>query len=275
VAFSHFVQLVVPFGLFGPEPVAAVAGALIIVHQLVLIVSGNYAWLNWLTVVLGLTAFSDAALAYFVPVAAPVAMVARPAPFDWLLYGLAMATALLSIKPALNLLSKNQAMNASYNPLHLVGSYGAFGSVTRERYEVIVEGTLDETPTEGSEWRAYEFKAKPGDVKRRPPQWAPYHLRLDWLMWFLPLRVAVTSNGILRARHPIWFTRFVDKLLAGDGATLALLRNNPFPDAPPAHIRATFYRYELTSTRERREIGAYWKRRYIDEYLPARGRLGQ
>lgn len=271
VAFSHLVQLVVPFGLFGPEPVAAVAGGLIIAHQLVLIVSGNYAWLNWLTIVLAFSAFSDRTLSALLPIAiAPGEP--RPAAFEWLLYGLAAATVLLSIKPTLNLLSKQQAMNASYNPLHLVGSYGAFGSVTRRRYEIVLEGTLDEHLSEHTEWREYELPGKPGDPKRRPRQWAPYHLRLDWMMWFLPLRVVLTRTGPLTWGQPVWFLRFIEKLLAADPATLALLRNNPFPGASPSHVRASFYQYELASPREQRRTGVYWRRTYLGEYLPARRR---
>lgn len=269
VAFSHFVQLVVPFGLWGPAPVAAVAGALIILHQLVLIISGNYAWLNWLTVVLALSAVSGDVLGAVVPGSAPT-LVPRPAAFEWLLYLLALATALLSIKPILNLCSAHQAMNATYNPLHLVGSYGAFGSVTRQRYEVILEGTDEASPSTSSVWRAYELPGKPGDPRQRPRQWAPYHLRLDWLMWFLPLRCVVTERGLLTRGHPLWFIRLVDKLLAGDAATLALFRRNPFRERPPTYVRASFYRYELCSRAERRATGQHWKRKYIGEYLPAR-----
>jgi hypothetical protein len=271
VAFSHFVQLVVPFGLFGPEPVAALAGGLIIAHQLVLIASGNYAWLNWLTVVLGLSAFSDQMLAVILS-SETRPLAPRWIGFDWLLYGLAAATLLLSIKPTLNLFSKEQAMNATYNPLHLVGSYGAFGSVTKRRHEVVLEGTLDEQVTDDTAWREYEFKGKPGAPGRRPGQWAPYHLRLDWLMWFLPLRAVVTQTGVLSRGHPVWFLRLVDKLLAADPATLALLRTNPFPDGAPTHVRASFYRYELASPRERKRTRAYWKRSYVGEYLPALAR---
>jgi hypothetical protein len=265
VAFSHFVQLVVPFGLFGPDWLAAVAGGLIIVHQLVLIVSGNYAWLNWLTVVLGFSAFSDRLLERAFPFVAP-ATEPRPVVFEWLLYGLAVATLLLSIKPVMNLLSKQQAMNASYNPLHLVGSYGAFGSVTRQRHEVILEGTRDASP-DTARWLEYEFKAKPGDPRRRPPQCAPYHLRLDWAMWFLPLRVMITPTRILSRGQPLWFGRLVQKLLAGDAATLRLLRHNPFPSAPPRYIRAGLYAYDLATPLERRRDGVHWKRRYVGEYL--------
>jgi len=38
-------------------------------------------------------------------------------------------------------------MNHSYNPLHLVNVYGAFGGVTKERYEIILEGTSEEEPS--------------------------------------------------------------------------------------------------------------------------------
>jgi hypothetical protein len=271
VAFSHFVQLVVPFGLFAPQPVATVAGCLIIVHQLVLIVSGNYAWLNWLTVVLGLSAFSDSVLSALLPLAPPP-LAPRPVAFEWLLYVLAVATLILSIKPTLNFFSERQAMNASYNPLHLVGSYGAFGSVTRERHEVVLEGTADAQLSERTQWRAYELKAKPGDPRRRPGQWAPYHLRLDWLMWFLPLRTVVTRAGLLTRGQPLWFVRLVEKLLEADAETLALLRHNPFPNEPPSYVRASLYRYELRSSSERRRSGEHWKRHYLGELLPPRRR---
>jgi len=255
VLFSHFVQIVAPFGLFLPQPFAAGAGVLIIAHQLLLIVSGNYAWLNWLTVVLAVSAFDDETLRLILPLAEP-ATVPRSGLFDLTLYLLAAATLLLSIKPTLNFFSKGQRMNFSYNPLHIVNVYGAFGSVTRERYEVVLEGSADEQP---GEWREYAFKAKPGDPRRRPPQIAPYHLRLDWLMWFIPL-------GRL---HEPWLLRLVQKLLEGDRQVLKLLRDNPFPDQPPRFIRARLYLYEFTSARERRETGAWWKRAPQGELLPA------
>ncbi len=133
VLFSHFVQIIVPFGLFGPQKIAAAAGALIIFHQLLLIISGNYAFLNWITVILGITAFSDAILLRVIPFSFAVTA-ARPAIFNGILYALAAVTLFLSIPPALNFFKQNMYMNFSYNPLHLVNSYGAFGSVTKRRY---------------------------------------------------------------------------------------------------------------------------------------------
>jgi hypothetical protein len=118
-------------------------------------------------------------------------------------------------------------------------------------------------------WQEYEFKAKPGDVRRRPPQVAPYHLRLDWLMWFLPFSATIIDGHVFTSLVPErWFVRFVEKLLQGDRATLSLLGHNPFPASPPARIRASFYRYEFTTPAERAQTGAWWKRRHIGEYLP-------
>lgn len=261
VGFSHFVQLVVPFGLFLPQPFAEIAAGFMIVHQLWLVVSGNYAWLNWLTIVLGVTAFSDSLLHSVVPVAVPLTT-DRALAYEVVLYVLGGATVLLSIQPTLNFFSRDQLMNYSYNPLHLVNVYGAFGSVTRKRYEIVVEGLSD------GEWREYEFKAKPGDPNRRPPQVAPYHLRLDWLMWFLPLHVSIAGDRVVLVRRERWFLRFVRKLLEGDEAVLKLLRRNPFPNARPSSVRAHLYRYEFSSNEERASTGAWWKRVRIGEYLP-------
>lgn len=269
VAFSHFVQLVAPFGLFLPQPGALLAAGLMVGHQLLLIISGNYAWLNWLTIVLGASALSDAAVQRVFGIVAPETL-ARSTAHELVLYALLGATLLLSIAPTRNFFARRQLMNHSYNALHLVNAYGAFGSVTRERYEVVIEGSMNLPVGVGvgdDTWREYEFKAKPGDPKRRPRQCAPYHLRLDWLMWFLPFGVSVSDEGIFILHHERWFLQFVHRLLEGDRAVLALLGKNPFPDAPPRLIRARFYRYRYADT-EQRKAGAYWSRTLVGEYLP-------
>jgi hypothetical protein len=266
---SHVTQVAVPFGLFAPQPYAAAAGALIIFHQFWLIVSGNYSWLNWLTVVLGASAFGDTVLSGFLLMRAPSELAARSGVNDAALYLLAAAAALLSVKPALNLLSKNQVMNYSFNRLHIVNAYGAFGSVTKERYEIVLEGTSSAEPAPQAPWREYEFKAKPGDPRRMPPQIAPYHLRLDWLMWFLPFSVALRHGAVIVPEYEDWFVALVLKLLQGDRQSIHLLGVNPFPDHPPKFVRARYYRYEYTSAAERRDNGAWWRRTLIGEYLPA------
>ena len=265
VVGSHFVQLIAPFGLFAPQPIASIAGGLIIFHQLWLIISGNYSWLNWLTVVLGFAAFSDSVLrilAIPIPFTSP-----RPMFMDVLLYALAAATVLLSIKPVLNLFSRNQIMNYSYNPFHLVNTYGAFGSVTKKRYEIVIEGTDDPFISDQTRWREYEFKGKPGNPMRRPPQVAPYHLRLDWLVWFLPFSVAVTNRGIRIPGYEVWFVKLMSRLLENDPATLKLFKHNPFGASPPKFVRALFYFYQYTNPHERKQTGAWWTRRLVDTYL--------
>jgi hypothetical protein len=150
-------------------------------------------------------------------------------------------------------------MNSSFNPFHLVGTYGAFGGITRVRYEVVVQGTDEATPGL-AKWREYEFRGKPGDIARMPSQIAPYHLRLDWLMWF-----AAMGNYY---QHP-WFVHFVQKLLEGDKATLGLLGSNPFPDEPPKYIRAMLYRYNFATPAEHRATGHWWWREQTGTWFPA------
>lgn len=254
VAANHVTQLVVPFLLFAPQPVATAAAALMVVTQLWLVLSGNFAWLNWLTIVPALSVVDYGGTA--------PADVPRDAPLWYEIVVLAVATLLvaLSYRPVRNMLSRRQVMNRSFDPLHLVNTYGAFGSVSRVRYEVVIEGTADDAPREDGDWREYEFKGKPGDVRRRPRQYAPYHLRLDWLMWFAALSPAYAGA---------WFGALVERLLEGDRDTLRLLRRSPFPpDAPPRHVRARLFRYRFTTRRERRATGAYWERTYVREFMP-------
>ncbi len=267
VLFSHFVQLVVPFGLFCPQPIAIAAGGLIVVHQVWLIVSGNYAWLNWLTVVLGLSTLSDGFIAHVFGASIPTT-IARGTAEDITLYAVAGVTLLLGVQPVLNLVSKHQRMNYSFNPLHLVNAYGAFGSITKKRFEVVLEGTSDEVIRDGTEWREYELKGKPGDPKRRPPQIAPYHLRLDWAFWFLPFSVIVRDGHIHARRTEPWFLRLMQRLLEGDPSIEKLFRVVPFEGAPPRWLVARFYRYEFATAVERRRTGNGWRRTLIGDYIP-------
>ncbi len=226
-----------------------------ILFQVVLIVSGNLSWLNWLTVVLCIPLISDRWLAWL-PIQPPADLSAVPA-YHVTMYVVAVAVALLSVGSVVNMLSSQQMMNASFDPLRLVNTYGAFGSITRERYEIVLEGTDDETLTAGTTWRSYEFKGKPGDPARRPPQVAPYHLRLDWLMWF---------ESMAPAPHSTWFFNLLARLLEGDRETLSLLRTNPFPDSAPRYIRAQYYQYTFTTPGEHRTTGRWWDRRLVGTY---------
>jgi hypothetical protein len=256
-------QLILPFGLFLPQPYASVAAALMIASQLYLVTTGNYSWLNWVTIIAIVAGISDSAVRSLLPGLIPVPAAAPPDAPLWFTAAticFAIIVVVLSYWPVRNLLSSRQQMNRSFNSWHLVNTYGAFGSVTRTRYEVIVEGTTAETPTEESEWREYEFKAKPGDPKRFAPQVAPYLLRLDWMMWFIPISPAYAGN---------WFVIFLYRLLEADRPTLRLLRRDPFNGKPPTYVRARLFHYRFSTLRELRETGAWWVRRPVSELVPA------
>jgi lipase maturation factor len=257
VAFNHVVELVVPFFYFTPAPLSSIAALLTIAFQLVLIVSGNLSWLNWLTIVLCLPLVDDRWWSWL-PVTPPALDAPTPA-YRYLVYGLVAVVATLSIRPARNLLSPSQMMNFSFNPLHIVNTYGAFGSITRTRYEIVLEGTDSPVITPDTRWQEYEFKGKPGDPARRPPQVAPYHLRLDWLMWFAAMSPAPRDA---------WFRSLVVRLLEGDPGVASLLASTPFPDRPPRFVRARYYRYRFTSPDERARTGAWWTRDLAGEFMP-------
>ncbi|WP_150307577.1 lipase maturation factor family protein [Planctomonas psychrotolerans] len=253
VVGNHFAQLVVPFLLFAPQPLASAAALTVIATQLWLVITGNFAWLNWITIVLAFCAIDDRTLGALLPVGIdPVRAEAGETPLVFAVVVIAITVLLtvLSYRPLRNLVARRQLMNASFNPFHLVNAYGAFGTVTRERFEIVIEGTRDPDPDTSAEWLEYDFRGKPGDPARMPPQVAPYHLRLDWLMWFLALG----------ARDTRWFRVLLMRLLEGDAPTLRLLRSNPFPDAPPRWIRARVYRYRFTTPAERRRTGDWWVR---------------
>lgn len=256
VAFTHAVQLGAPWLVLVPGPAGWIGGALTIAFQATLIVSGNLSWLNYLTLLLAFACFDDRAWALVLPasVVEGAAPGERPLALDVAVIAVGLLVLALSVRPVRNMISRRQLMNASFEPLHLVNTYGAFGSVTRQRYEIVIEGEADD----GS-WRPYELRAKPGDPARRPPWVAPYHLRIDWQIWFSAMRPHAQER---------WFLRLVERLLEGDRATLALLRGNPFPEAPPRRIRARRFLYRFTTPAERRATGHWWHREEAGSYLP-------
>jgi Lipase maturation factor len=259
VLANHATQLVVPFGLFAPQPVARVAALVIVVTQLWLVASGNFSWLNLVTIVLAAAAVDDRLLAVVLPVDPPATLADPAAGQRVAVIALTLLVAVLSVRPARNLVGRRQLMNASFDPLRLVNTYGAFGAITRVRREVVLEGTDEPAPGPATLWAEYQFRAKPGDPRRRPRQVAPYHLRLDWLLWFAAMSPP--------AAHP-WMVILVTRLLENDPPTLKLLGTNPFPDHPPALVRARLYRYRFTTRAERRQTGAWWSRDLLGDYLP-------
>lgn len=267
VAVNHFVELIAPFLVLGPRRLRVLAGICFVAFQVVLILSGNLSFLNWLTIVPALACFDDAALARLLPARLRTGLLATAAareasaPQRGAAIALAALVAFLSINVVTNLLSPRQAMNRSYDRLHLVNTYGAFGAVGRERYEVILEGTSADHIGPDTRWQEYQFPCKPGDVSRRPCIISPYHYRADWQIWFAAMSQA--------SREP-WLIHFVDQLLRGDRLAKRLLAVDPFPAEPPRFIRAQLYRYQFTRPGD--DTPAWWRRTFVRPYLPPVGR---
>ena len=259
VAWNHFVELVVPWFSFGPRTARHIAGVLLVTFQIFLIISGNLSFLNYLTIIPFLACFDDSFWRRILPNALVGRLERREPEPSGVQIGLSIALSILiaylSIAPVANLVSNRQLMNASFDPLDLVNTYGAFGTVGKERFEIVFEGTEDAMINGDTVWKEYEFKAKPGDPDRRPPFIAPYQPRIDWQIWF----AAMYSP----ADYP-WTFHFVWKLLHNDSGTLSLIANNPFPGSPPHFIRARLYHYWFVPIGEH----GWWKREPVGEWLP-------
>jgi hypothetical protein len=264
VVLNHVAELAAPWFVFGPRRARHVAGLAIVLFQVVLILSGNLSFLNWLTIIPALACFDDAFWARILPgrlAAAGERMrsAARPSrPMQVASWALAAAIAFLSIRPVENLFSAHQVMNASFDPLEIVNTYGAFGSVGRERMNVVFEGTDSAVPDERAEWKPYPYRGLPVDPAARPPQIAPYQLRLDWQMWFAAMAGPDSYPWTL---HLVW------KLLRNDPGSVGLFAANPFPGKPPRYVRAVLYRYSFADPANRE--GLWWTRRRLGLWLPA------
>lgn len=264
-AVMFAVELGAPFLIFLPRRIRFIGGGALASLQVLILLTGNYTFFNWLTLALCLLLLDDFLLKKLAPRFLKQSSPANPR-FPWLLgitiplaaifvsVSLFQIVAILGVKD--DGVFKPVAKVASWiDPFRTVSNYGLFAVMTTERHEIIVQGSND-----GVNWRDYEFKYKPGNLNERPVFIAPFQPRLDWQMWF-----AALGNY---QENP-WFQNFCVRLLQGAPQVLALLKDNPFPGKPPQYIRAELYNYEFTSFNERRASGAWWKRQFIGEYLPA------
>ena len=262
VWFNWVAELIAPIFVFWPRVARHIAGVIIVLFQLSLILSGNLSFLNWLTIIPALACFDDGfwskilsrKLVRMAQVASERAEPSRPMmTVAWIV---TVVIGFLSFQPAVNMLSSRQIMNTSFDPLDLVNTYGAFGSVGEERYNVVFEGTMDQDTTDKANWKPYIYKGLPVLLDKRPPQIAPYQLRLDWQMWF----ASMSSAG----EYP-WTVNLVSKLLHNDRAATSLFASNPFPEMPPRYVRAILYRYSFA---KKNAQGIWWNRQRIGAWLP-------
>ena len=268
VMFS--IEIGAPFLVFTPRRLRFLGASLLAGLQVLILLTGNYTFFNWLTLALCLLLLDDFLLARWLPssVRRLFALNSQPSTpnrsLHWprpLLVVIALVILSASSFTLAVTLGCRSPLLAPFGwvaghlaPLRSVNNYGLFAVMTTQRNEIIVEGSND-----GTNWLAYEFRYKPGDVTRRPSFVAPFQPRLDWQMWFAAL-------GDYQ-QNP-WFGNFCERLLQGSPDVLALLDKNPFPGKPPHFIRAEFYSYHFTNFAERRATGAWWKRESIGEYLP-------
>lgn len=251
--FVFIVELVLPFGLFFTDEVRAIVGVLFIGLQVLIWITGNLSFLNHMTVAFSVIAFSNTYL--FFLSAPPEAQ--TPFWLDSCLFALGTTFLFLQILCLWNHFQPYRFIGEWLmwlSPFHLVNRYGLFAIMTKQRIEIVVEGSSD-----GEHWKEYLFSYKPSEVSRRPRRISPYQPRLDWQMWFLPF-VSFASEK--------WFQQFLYHLLKGTPEVLALLRENPFPETPPKYVRALMYDYQFTNKKEKKECGAWWKREFVGLYSP-------
>jgi predicted DCC family thiol-disulfide oxidoreductase YuxK len=259
VAFCLGIEIIVPFFIWAPRRPRLIAAGLMIFLQVVIALTGNYCFFNLLTIALCLLLIDDAALGRKyatvrdrrygcrLSILAAVIVIIVTLPINaWLIF--------TAFKPDAEWPRFLVPIYGRMELLRIVNGYGLFRVMTKDRDEIVIEGSAD-----GIDWLPYEFKWKPGDVMRAPGWCAPHQPRLDWQMWFAALGTP---------RENPWLGRLIVRLLQGSPSVSGLLAKNPFPREPPRYVRAMFYRYRFTTLREHRQTGAWWKREELREYLP-------
>jgi hypothetical protein len=139
-------------------------------------------------------------------------------------------------------------------PFRVANQYGLFAVMTRGRYEIEFQGSSD-----GQTWTAYPFRYKPQALNEPPRIYAPYQPRFDWNLWFASLsswrESPIVPNTELR-------------LLSNNRDVLLLFAGNPFSREPPKQIRAVLWQYWFTTIAEKRATGMWWRREYLGLYAP-------
>jgi len=262
VAFCLVVEIIVPLFIWAPRRPRLLACGLLVFLQIMIAATGNYCFFNLLTIALCLMLIDDATwrrknatvvdrryrISDRLSIYAAVVVLVLTLPLNArLIYS--------AFKPEVEWPRLLGSIYARIDAFRIVNGYGLFRVMTKDRREIVIEGSAD-----GIDWKPYEFKWKPGDVMRAPGWCAPHQPRLDWQMWF----AALSSY-----RQNPWFVQTLISLLHGKPEVAALFARNPFPQSPPQYVRATFYRYRFTTVQEHRETGAWWKRTELGEYLPS------
>jgi hypothetical protein len=266
-------ELVLIFAIFLPRRARLVLFFVITPWQIGIILTSNYAFLNYLVLVLGILLLDDKFLARLLPyILRPGAAFSPGAELPaspespgwrsllrlwvqaifltWIFYATS-ALLILMLFPAAPLPA---APIRALEPFRIANEFGLFAVMTRERYEIEFQGSRD-----GQTWTPYTYRNKPQDVNAPPRIYAPYQPRFDWNLWF-------ASLGTWR-QYP-WVLQVERRLLSGEPDVLALFAKDPFPAHPPERIRVVLWQYWFTGPKEQREQGLWWRRYQIGLYAP-------
>jgi hypothetical protein len=255
VGLMFYAELVAPFFIFGPRPIRLVGFASMVLLQFLIASTGNYGFFNLLAIVLCFSLLDDRDWQWLrhhaIPRQSPAVAEAENdsnaygAGGPWLVPrrvavgAVGMVVIGFTTVEMVERLWPNVVPGAivelgeHVRPLSIANSYGLFAVMTTERPEITVEGSDD-----GTRWKPYRFRWKPGDLDSRPRFTTPHMPRLDWQLWFAAL------SG--HCRFVPWFLRFEQKLLEGEPEVLSLLDENPFPNGPPRYVRARLELYKFS-----------------------------
>jgi hypothetical protein len=261
------VELLVPFMMFLPRPWRFAAAWLTILWQVLIILTSNHNWFNFLTIALCLFLFDDRALQRVLPgaILKRLDWRTRPKPRTDILSrgalaGLAGMILVISGVQLWDLITHKGDPDTlpgrlvSYaETFRIANKYHVFPTMTTRRIELEIEGSTD-----GREWRSYGFRFKPQALNERPRLVIPHQPRLDWQMWFVTLH----------PKYMPWFESFLYALLDNSPTVTALLRDNPFPDEAPRYIRVLAWEYRFTDAAERSATGNWWRREPLGPFRP-------
>lgn len=274
------IELVLVWMLFLPRRFRIACFCIVTPFEIVIILTANYAFLNYIVLALGFLLLDDRVIEWILPsrlralidpklaispaaVAPPLGSLAhwrvRLRPVRVSIAGICLAlilyvTSVLLIwqfVPSVPLSEKPVQM---LEPFRIANRYGLFAVMTHARYEVEFQGSSN-----GITWTPYPFRYKPQDVSKAPGIYAPYQPRFEWNLWF-------ASLGQWRQYRFVLWTE--ERLLTSEPDVLALFSANPFAGAAPKQVRAVIYQYWFTDMKTKREQGLWWRRQLLGNYAP-------
>jgi lipase maturation factor 1 len=261
---TFIAELLVPLLCFAPRSGRLVAAAATAMFQVMIFATGNYTFFNLLTIAITVWLLDDRVLSRWVPRGLVALGEAGNAPPSrpWQRSLVMAASAVLVVLSGTQVYEVFRgtapqpiaSVAEALDSLRLTSRYGLFAVMTTTRPEIVFEGSED-----GATWREYEFKYKPGDLRRPPPWVAPHQPRLDWQMWFAALGDPSTDR---------WVVSLAQRLLEGSPDVLGLLDRAPGDHQPPRYVRAQLYDYRFTTRSERAASGNWWSRQLLGPYLP-------